>query len=91
MRAEGDGEAACPRPQHLPGKSEGPMGGTASDRPRGTWPDRSSTTLRTETEVSVRGELDVVNVEGGETYIGTGKLHLRDEKTRLLHGRPTVT
>ena len=39
----------------------------------------------------VRGELDVVNVEGGETYIGTGKLHLRDEKTRLLHGRPTVT
>ena len=84
MRAEGDGEAACPRPQHLPGKSEGPMGGTASDRPRGTWPDRSSTTLRTETEVSVRGELDVVNVEGGGKYLGTGGLHIMDGTTGFL-------
>ena len=31
------------------------------------------------------------NVEGGETYIGMGILHLRDDTTILLHGRPKVT
>ena len=42
--------------------------------------DGPSTTLLTETEVSSVGELDVENVEGGETYIRAGRIHLR--KTR---------
>ena len=70
--------------------SEGPAGRTTSNRPCSTWPDGPSTTLLAETEVSSRGELDLENVEGGDTYLGVGRLHLRDI-IRLLHDRPTVT
>ena len=83
-----DEEADCCQPKTLPVKSEGPTGRTASNSPRRIWPDRLSTTLLTKTEVSSGGELGVENVEGGETYIGAGRLHLRDTR-RLLHGRPT--
>ena len=86
MRAVGDGKYACWRPQRLPGKSEGPKGGTTSDRPCRTWTDGSSTTLLTKTEVLVGGELDVENVEIGENYLGTGKPHIRENTTRILHG-----
>ena len=66
------------------------MGRTTSDRPCEIFPDGPSTTLLTETEVSSRGELDVDNVEGGETYLGAGILHIMYTR-RLLCGRPTVT
>ena len=46
-------------------------------------------TLCTETEVLGRGELDVDNVEGEETYLRTGILHLRDNMVRILHDMPT--
>ena len=89
MRAKGYGEASGWLPQLLPDKSEGPTGGTTRDLPRGTWTDGSIKTLLSETELSEGGELDVENVEVGETYLGTGGLHLWDDTTRLLHGRPT--
>ena len=57
------------------------MGGTTSDRTCGTCTDRSSKTLLTEMEVLDRGELDVDNVEGGETFLGKGRIHLRDDTT----------
>ena len=79
------------RPQRLPGKSEGPTGGTTSDRPRGIWPDRSSNIILNRTEISNRGELEVDNVKGGETYLGTGRLHLRDNTTQFLQCMPTGT
>ena len=90
VRDKGFGEAACRRPQRLPRKSEGPVGRTIINRPRGTWPDGSITTILTKTKVSRGGELDVENLEGGETYLGAERLHLRDMR-RLLHGRPTGT
>ena len=90
MQAKGDGEAACRQPQRLPGKSEGPAVRTTSNRPRGIWPYGPSTIVLAETEVSRIGELDVKNLEGGETYLGAGRLYLRDTR-RPLHGRPTVT
>ena len=85
-----DGEAACRRPQRMPGKSEGPAGRTNRNRSCGTYPDGPRITLLTETEVSSGGELDVENVEGGETYLGEGRLHLR-KTIRIIRGRPTGT
>ena len=90
VRAKGDEEASCWRPQCLPGKSEGTAGRTTRNRPRRRWPDGPITTLLTKTEVLRGGQLDVDIVEGGETYLGAGRLYLR-EMRRLLHGRPTVT
>ena len=72
MWTKGDGEAYFWRPQRLTGKSEGLTVGTTSDCPRGTWPDGSSTTLCTEMGVWGGEELDVENVEVGETYLRTG-------------------
>ena len=82
MRPERDGETACWRPRLLPRKSEEPTGGTTGYRLHRKWPDQSSTALRTKTEVSGGGELDVDNVEGGENYLVMGRLHLRDDTTR---------
>ena len=79
------------QPQRLPGKSEGPTGGTTGDHSRGTWTDGSSKTLLTETEVTDVGELDVDNVEVGKTYLRMGRLHIRDDTTRILHGSPKGT
>ena len=90
VRAERDEEDACRRHQRLPGKYEGPTRRTTSDRPRGIWTDGPSTTIFTETELLIGGELDVENVDGGETYLGVGRLYLRDMR-RLIHGRPTGT
>ena len=64
------------------------MGRRTSDRPRGIWPDIPSTTLLTKTEVLSGGELYVDNVEEGETYLGTGRLHISNTR-RHFHGRPT--
>ena len=89
MRNKGNGNDAGRKPQCLPSKSEVTTGGKNSDHPRGTWPDGSSMTLCTETEVLGRGELDVDNVEGEETYLRTGILHLRDNMVRILHDMPT--
>ena len=91
MRAGGGREAACRKPQLLPGKSEVPKGGTTSDRPCGTWPDGSSMALLTKTEVTGGGKLGVENVEGGDTYIGTGGLNIVRDTTRLLLGKPKGT
>ena len=90
MRAKRDVEATCWQPQRLPGKSEGPAGRTTSNRPRRIWHDGPINTLLTKTEVLSGGELDVENVEGGETYLEDGILHLRDTRP-LIHGRPTGT
>ena len=81
MWAGESGEADSWQPQILTGKSKGLKGGAPSDRPRGPWPDKSVATLRTKTEVPGGGELDVENVERGETYLGTGGLHIRDDTT----------
>ena len=55
VRSEGDDEYACRQSQLLPEKSEVTTGRTTSDRPRGIWPDRPSTTLLNDTEVSSGG------------------------------------
>ena len=77
VRAKGDGETSCWQPQYLPGKSEGTAGITTRNLTRSTWPDGPITSLITETEVLSGGELDVENVEVGETYLGAWRLHLR--------------
>ena len=87
MWAGGVGEASFWRSQRLPGKSEGPKGVTSSNCRRQIWPDGSSTTLLTKTEVLGGGELDVENVEGGDNYFRTWRLNLREDTKRLLHGR----
>ena len=61
-QAERGEEVDCRQPQRMPEKYEGPTGRKTSDRLRGIWPDRPSTTLFTETEVSSRGELEMENV-----------------------------
>ena len=87
MQGRGGGEAACGEPQRLTGKYEGPKRGKNIGRPCGTCPDGSSTTLLTNTEVPGGGELYVENVERGGGYIGTGRLHIRDDMKILIHGR----
>ena len=38
-------------------------------------------------EVPGEKELDLDNMEIGDTYLETWRPHLRDDKTRLIHGR----
>ena len=47
--------------------------------------------LLTKTEVTGGGKLGVENVEGGDTYIGTGGLNIVRDTTRLLLGKPKGT
>ena len=77
--------------QRLPVKSEGQKRGAPSNRPCRPWPDRSVSTLHTNTEVLGREELDMENVKRGETYLGNWGIHIRDDTTRLLHGRNNGT
>ena len=82
---DGGGEEAASWRYHcLTLKYEGSKGGEPSDRHHGPWLDISGTTLRTQMDIPGRGELDVVNVEGGEKYLGTGGIHIRDGTTGFI-------
>ena len=84
MRDEGTREDASRKSQRLPGKYKGPKGGAPTNPHRGPWPDRSGTTLCTQMEILIGGEPTVANVEGGETYLRAGGIHIRDVTIRFL-------
>ena len=86
MRAGGGGEAASCRYKRLPGTSKGPKGGEPNKRHSGPWTDISGTTLYAKTEVPSGGELDVENVERGETYLGKGGLNIKEDTDIFLQG-----
>ena len=84
MWAGGGGEATSRRHQRLTGTSKGPKGGAPRDDHCGPWPEISGTKLHVKAEVPSGGKLDVENVERRKTYLGMGRLHIRDDTTGIL-------
>ena len=79
MWARRGGEDASWQPQCLSGTFKVSEGGAPCDRHHKPWADRPGTEFHAKMEVPSGGKIGVEDVERGDTYLGTGGIHTREE------------